>query len=239
MFWEIRALRFRSLRQVSLYQNFPEPEYAHCDSPRRWSNGKFCSFTKPRSTLLKENLIIYYDMLVFNSVQFGKWPSSPISSFHGLINWDTGNLNASVKATQKVNKGPGLIPRGPDDSCQDTPSPVSFHLTSVLFLQSSTLIKRGKKVLNLSFILILLNGSTEKPLTETKLQNGLPPSAVLENWDIFGNVGNDSTVIMLNNIFQPSSATLMFFSEVQLHASTACRHRQRSKYLIWDHLYKK
>lgn len=56
--------------------------------------------------------------------------------------------------------------------------------------------------------------------------------SILENWDIFGNVGNDSTVIMLNNIFQPSSATLMFFFEVQLHASTACRHRQRSKYLI-------
>lgn len=56
--------------------------------------------------------------------------------------------------------------------------PISSHLTSVLFLQSPVLIKREKKVIKPSFIRILLNGSTEKPFTEIKLKNGLPPSAV-------------------------------------------------------------
>lgn len=50
-----------------------------------------------------------------------------------------------------------------------------------------------------------------------KLKNDLPPKCITvsETWGPLGNVGNDSTVIMLKSSSQPTSAVLTFCSEVK------------------------
>ena len=80
----------------------------------------------------------------------------------------------------------------------------------------------------------------KRTIYRNEMPKSLPPNCtrISEAWDIFGNVGNDSTVKMLNNIFQPSSAIFMFFEGRELHHTTAHRYCQSIKYTICDHLYK-
>lgn len=81
----------------------------------------------------------------------------------------------------------------------------------------------------------------KRTIYRNEMPESLPPNCthISEAWDIFGNVGNDSTVITLNNTFQPSSAIFMFFFEgSELHHTTAHRYCQSIKYTICDHLYK-
>lgn len=64
----------------------------------------------------------------------------------------------------------------------------------------------------------------KRTIYRNEMPKSLPPNCthISEAWDIFGNVGNDSTVITLNNTFQPSSAIFMFFFEgSELHHTTA------------------